>query len=280
MKRDQWTNLNGMWEWAVERRDGVKEPAIPEKWSGSILVPFCLESKLGGVQRKLLEDEVLWYHRTINLPKQENRKQLIHFEAVDYRCRIYVNGMLVGSHVGGNTAFTVDATRALRVGSNDLVVCVEDETEGSQLRGKQSRFPAGIWYTQVSGIWQTVWMESVPQASIERLSIASNADAGTITVTTFANLEDIPEAARTNYRFRAIAKDGDRQVAVGSSKIGEPNTLRIERAHLWTPDDPHLYSLDVELLDNQESPSIASSPMPESAALGPCATQMATSVSP
>ena len=165
LKRDDWTNLNGMWDFAVT---SIETKETPSKWDGKILVPYCLESRLGGVQRLLDASEALWYRRTFDAKKSDKRL-LLNFEAVDYRCEVFVNGNSVGTHVGGNTPFTFDVSKAIQDGDNELVVRVEDATEDYQLRGKQVLNARGIWYTQVSGIWQTVWLEEVPALFVERV---------------------------------------------------------------------------------------------------------------
>ncbi len=179
MKRKEWTNLNGHWDYAIT---SIDQKSIPSRWDGRILVPYCLESKLGGVQRLLDGREALWYHQTLELPQTSGRS-LIHFEAVDYRCEVFLNGKSLLKHQGGNTPFSVDISSAAKeVGTNDLVVRVEDETEKFQLRGKQVLNAHGIWYTQVSGIWQTVWLEQVPSTYIEKIKLETRADSGEIDV--------------------------------------------------------------------------------------------------
>ncbi len=145
------------------------EKETPEQWTGKILVPYCLESKLGGVQRLLDATEALWYRRSFQASPSTTQRTLLNFEAVDYRCEVFVNGKSVGSHQGGNTPFSFDITEAVRDGDNELIVRVEDETEAWQLRGKQVLNARGIWYTQVSGIWQTVWLEQVSSRVHRRL---------------------------------------------------------------------------------------------------------------
>src|SRR5262249_43162707 len=161
--RQPWTNLNGRWEFAVSPRT---QNEFPAGFTQPILVPFCLESKLGGVQRLLKPDEALWYSRTFQAKPPAGKRTILHFEAVDYRCEVFVNQKSVGTHVGGHTPFSFDITEQLKPGENHLTVRVEDETEGWQLRGKQTLEPRGIWYTRVSGIWQTVWLEFVPERHI------------------------------------------------------------------------------------------------------------------
>ncbi len=132
--RSDWTNLNGQWDYAVTPRDQVVPPA---EWSGKILVPFAIESRLSGVQKHLQPGEALWYHRSFDVKKSGARRLLLNFEAVDYRCRVTVNGKDAGDHIGGNLPFSLDITEAIRDGKNELIVRVEDSTDGAQLRGKQ-----------------------------------------------------------------------------------------------------------------------------------------------
>ena len=236
MKRDNWKNLNGTWDYAITP---VSQSATPTEWAGEILVPFCLESKIGGVKRLLDGTEALWYHRTFKATVGTSKRQLLNFEAVDYRCEAFVNGKSVGQHTGGNTPFSLDITDAIKDGDNELVVRVEDETEKFQLRGKQTLNARGIWYTQVSGIWQTVWLEEVSTIHIIDLKIATDAKAGSITV------RPITEG---NGSVRVIVKDGDKIVAEGNgSKSIE---LKIPEAKLWSPSSPHLYSIEATVLDN------------------------------
>ena len=179
---------------------------------------------------------------------------LLNFEAVDYRCTAWVNGHLVGRHVGGNTPFHFDITNALKSGKNELVVRVEDVTEGSQLRGKQTLMPRGIWYTRVSGIWQTVWLEEVPRRSLRDVKIETDAKKGTITV-------------RPMLAGKAIAGEEVSIVVTEKGKtVGEASgtgrlTISIKDAKLWSPSSPHLYDLKVSLLDAGERSSTKSRPM-------------------
>ncbi|TWT38131.1 Beta-galactosidase [Posidoniimonas corsicana] len=236
LQRDAWQNLNGEWDYAVTPID---QRSAPHQWDGQILVPFCLESKLGGVQKLLHDDQALWYRRSFR-PAGEGERTLLNFEAVDYRCEVFVNGRSVGGHQGGNLPFTLDVTEAVTDGRNDLVVRVEDATEEFQLRGKQVRQPNGIWYTRVSGIWQTVWLERVGDAYLSDLTLGSDAQAGTITCV--ADVAGGPAASVT-----IVVRDGEERVAEAEGKPGEQLTLTVPDAKLWSPDSPHLYDLEVTL---------------------------------
>ena len=172
MRRDDWTNLNGNWEYAIAPLGAA---AMPEEADGEILVPFALESKLGGVQRLLAPDESLWYRRAFDADPADGERALLHFEAVDYICEAFVNGQSVGTHVGGSTPFYFDVTDALQDGEDELIVRVEDSTGEYQLRGKQDLRPSAIFYTRVSGIWGSVWTETVPADALSRLKIDTDA---------------------------------------------------------------------------------------------------------
>ena len=239
MRRTDWKTLNGHWDYAIAKIDSNE---TPEKWAGKILVPFCLESKLGGVQRLLDSTEALWYRRTFSAAVTSGKRMLLNFEAVDYRCEAFVNGKSVGTHQGGNTPFSFDITSAIRNGDNELIVRVEDETEAWQLRGKQTLNPRGIWYTQVSGIWQSVWLETVSSTYIENLKIATDAELQAIQINFSLQGDGKPTT------IKAIAKDGDKVVAE-AKRAGESVELTIPNAKLWTPDSPHLYDLDITLFD-------------------------------
>jgi len=236
LQRHQWQNLNGNWDYAIT---SVKQKELPTEWAGKILVPYCLESKLGGVQRLLDATEALWYRRTFNAKAAKGERQLLNFEAVDYRCEVFVNDKSVGRHQGGNTPFAFDVTDALKNGRNVLIVRVEDETEGWQLRGKQTLNARGIWYTQVSGIWQTVWLEKVSSSYIKNLKIATDARAGTITVRPII---------KGSGKVSVVVKDGGKVVAEGT---GSEQTikLKVTNAKLWSPSSPHLYDIEATLLD-------------------------------
>ena len=238
MRRDNWTNLNGHWNYAITP---VEVKQAPKAWAGKILVPYCLESKLGGVQRLLDATEALWYRRTFKLKKKSSgRNYLLNFEAVDYRCEVFVNGTSVGSHVGGNLPFSFDISEAIRVGDNEIVVRVEDATEAYQLRGKQVINARGIWYTQVSGIWQTVWLEEVLDDYIEDLKISTSAKASSITVTTDTEHDG---------QIDVIVKDGEEVVA--RARGGKEIQVLVPNAKSWTPSNPHLYDIVVSLLDDK-----------------------------
>ncbi|KAA5547298.1 glycoside hydrolase family 2 [Roseiconus nitratireducens] len=240
LRREDWSNLNGMWDYAVTP---AKQQEAPSEWAGEILVPFSLESKLGGVQRRLDAREALWYRRTFQADPNPGERLLLNFEAVDYRCEVFVNGQSVGQHRGGNLPFTLDITAAAKAGANELIVRVEDETEAWQLRGKQVLDAHGIWYTQVSGIWQTVWLESVPASFIRDVHLAMQVDEGG-----FDFRADV-QGDEPGQRLAVTVRDGDQVVWQGDGSVGETLAVRIPRDQLtlWSPKVPHLYDLDIKI---------------------------------
>ncbi|MEX2113092.1 MAG: sugar-binding domain-containing protein [Pirellulales bacterium] len=239
--RDNWQCLNGHWDYAIAP---IETRQRPNKWAGQILVPFALESRLGGVQRLLDRSEALWYRRTFQATPENGRRTLLHFEAVDYRCDVFVNDRHVGSHQGGNTPFSFDVTEALGGDVSELVVRVEDETEAWQLRGKQVLNPHGIWYTQMSGIWQAVWLEEVAAMHMEDLSITTDAAQGSITVR--GNVTGDSAGAK----LHVVAKDAERVVAESTGDVAGV-TLKVDDPKLWSPKSPHLYDLEVALVGAQ-----------------------------
>ena len=180
MVRPEWQNLNGLWQYAIT----PKGEKAPERYTGDILVPFCIESSLSGVQKEVGPDNALWYQRTFTVPaKWKTGRILLHFGAVDWMTDVWVNGIKVGSHTGGYTPFTFDITQALQAKQNTMVVRVWDPTDASYIpHGKQVLKPRGIFYTSVTGIWQTVWLESVPEDYIQNLVTTPDFDKATVNV--------------------------------------------------------------------------------------------------
>jgi hypothetical protein len=244
MVRENWTNLNGLWDYAVKPD---MEPQ-PVEWSGQILVPFPIESALSGVMKRVGEKERLWYHRTFKTPKLDNgRRLLLHFGAVDWHCDVRVNGKKVGEHTGGYDPFTFDITGAIDRDRSEqqLVVSVMDPSDANwQPRGKQVHEPKGIWYTPTTGIWQTVWMEEVPAAFIESLAIEPNVDDESVRITVrFGGQRQMAPVTVLVFgegpRATApISLSGDNQTATTVTKI--------PGAKLWSPDSPFLYKLTVK----------------------------------
>jgi beta-galactosidase/beta-glucuronidase len=245
MERGDWLNLNGLWKYAIQPV-GKQKPA---SFEGDILVPFAVESGLSGVQKRVGKDNELWYQREFTVSsKWKNSKVLLHFGAVDWKADVWVNGMKVGQHVGGYTPFSFDITPALASGSNTLVVKVWDPTdEGYQPRGKQVNKPQGIWYTPVTGIWQTVWLEPVPETYIKNLKITPDIDKNVLLVEASTN-----QCAPTS-RVEVKVLEGSSVVATGQSINNLPVEVPMpENVKLWSPDSPHLYDLEVILWDGSK----------------------------
>ena len=241
MKRARWLNLNGRWDYAI-RPKAKQHPLVMD---GGILVPFAVESKLSGVARRVGPDDRIWYRRTFTVPPEwHGQRVLLHFGAVDFEAHVSVNGGIVGSHRGGSDTFALDITDYLKRGQNELVVQVTDPTStGAQPRGKQQLDPEGIWYTPVSGIWQTVWLEPVPALHVEDIKITPDIDRGELKVDVALNRSAADEDA-----VRITASTRGRPISSILVRGNRPAVLPIPGAHLWSPDDPFLYDLKVELV--------------------------------
>ena len=237
MERTKWTNLNGLWDYAITELDAPQ----PGNFDGKILVPYPIESALSGVKKPLTSKERLWYRRTFAVsPLGGGQRLLLHFGAVDWSAIVFVNGKKVGEHKGGYDAFTCDITDVTEGGNNELIVSVFDETGGMQPKGKQDLSaiakPDSIWYTPCSGIWQTVWMETVPGNYIESLHLVPDVDNSRLLVTV---------KAKNGGEVTLTALDGDKTVATAEGTGETPIALRIPNAKLWSPDSPFLYGLKV-----------------------------------
>jgi Glycosyl hydrolases family 2, sugar binding domain/Glycosyl hydrolases family 2/Glycosyl hydrolases family 2, TIM barrel domain len=242
MVRKDWQNLNGLWEYAIRPKDQSK----PEGFDGQILVPFPVESALSGVMKAVGPDNRLWYRRSFEIPaKWSGRRVLLHFGAVDWDATVWVNGKEVGNHKGGYDPFTFDITDALKSsGPQEIVVSVWDPTNtGTQPRGKQVLKPGGIWYTAVTGIWRTVWLEAVPKTYIESIKIVPDIDSESVRVVATC------QGATTGCNVEVEVKDGWFTKAKAEAKPGEEIILHIEKPKLWSPDSPFLYDLNVTLND-------------------------------
>ncbi len=242
MVRKQWQNLNGMWDYAIT----AKTAAQPTRFDGQILVPFCVESTVSGVNKSLSDAQRLWYCKSVTVPADwAGQRVLLHFGAVDYECSLWLNGGLVGSHMGGSDAFTFDITDYLKNGPNELVLGVLDPTSsGEQARGKQLMNPNGIWYTPVSGIWQTVWMEPVPkQRYIDEVKITPELDSNRVRIDVLTN-----QPTSNSMAVRLTAMDGKQTVASTMVRAGKTAYLLIKNPKLWSPDSPFLYDLTTELV--------------------------------
>ena len=222
LKRNSYVNLNGQWDFTVTPK-GV----FPEAFDRKFLVPFCPESLLSGLHRHFPDGDTLCYRKIFALPADFCRgRVLLHFGAVDQTAEVYLNGKALYSHVGGYESFTVDITEALEE-ENELIVLATDDLRSTVLPyGKQTLKRGGMWYTPVSGIWQTVWLESVPQNYIQSLDIRATTDTVTITIT-----PALEGAVNTDGK-RYLLRDGT-------------VTFRVEDPRLWSPEEPNLYPFTV-----------------------------------
>jgi len=240
MERSEWMNLNGLWNYAILP---VGKPA-PSAFDGKILVPFAVESSLSGVQKNVGKANELWYEREFTIPsKWKNNRVLLHFGAVDWKTDVWVNDVKVGRHTGGYTPFSFEITTALKNGSNKLIVKVWDPTnDGYQPRGKQVNKPEGIWYTPVTGIWQTVWLEPVPDKFITQVKTTPNIDINIL------NIEVETNNFSASDRIEVKVMDGSKVVATAQSINHLPVEIVMpDQVKLWSPESPFLYDLEITL---------------------------------
>ncbi len=241
--RNEWKNLNGLWDYEITKL-GVNKPNF---YKNKILVPFPIESSLSGVQKNVGKDNELWYHSTFIIPKLWKGKNIIlHFGGVDWKSEVWINDVYVGSHQGGYDPFSFDITSYLNNKKNQkLVVKVWDPTdEGYQPRGKQTINPHGIWYTAVTGIWQTVWIEPVNSNYIKTVNIVSNVDESNISIKLVSS-----ETLEKDY-FEVIIKDGNTIVSSVKSPVKFNLDVLINNAKLWSPESPFLYDMEINLVSN------------------------------
>jgi hypothetical protein len=240
MVRENWENLNGLWQYAI--KDSGRES--PKQFDGNILVPFSIESTLSGVGKVLLPTQELWYRRFFRNPwPKASDRVLLHFGAVDWQTTVYVNGQEVGKHQGGYLAFSFDITPYLHGDSNELTVKVWDPTDqGPNPHGKQTLNPQNIYYTSSSGIWQTVWLESVPSTYIDAIATTPDIDKGLLHVK--VSIVD----PNTKVGVLLIATDKGKVISQVGGLTGDEIKLPIKNAKLWSPDHPFLYGLTVKLI--------------------------------
>ena len=241
MEREKWQNLNGLWNYSVTD----KNDSGHGEFQGEILVPFAIQSSLSGVQKSVSANEVLWYEREFTIPSKWNGQHiLLHFGAVDWKADVWVNDIKVGSHTGGYTPFYFDITAALNAkGSNKLTVRVYDSTNnGYQPRGKQVFSPKSIWYTAVTGIWQTVWMEPVPERHISDLTVTTNIDNGTVIVKTKVENNHSDDIVNVKVLDKGNVIASAKALSGSDVEIVMPTDFR-----LWSPDDPYLYDIEITL---------------------------------
>lgn len=242
--RADWQNLNGLWDYVIL----PKGSAVPDAFQGRILVPYAIESALSGVQKSVGDEQELWYHRTFTVPLGWKGKQvLLNFGAVDWKADIWLNQIKIGSHTGGYTPFSFDITPYLnRSGTQALVVRVWDPTdEGYQPRGKQVNKPQSIWYTPVTGIWQTVWIEPVEQACFTQIRTVPDVDGNSVRV--------IPQVkgSQPGDLVEVTVLEKGRVVQKGRSAAGQEVLLSVPQPNLWSPESPFLYDLEISLIRKQ-----------------------------
>ena len=244
MIRNAWISFNGLWNYAVTPM-GTK----PEKWDGSILVPYPVESAISGVKRRVSENENLWYKRSFKIPNVWSKKHiLLNFEACDWETMVWVDGKKVGTHRGGYDPFTFDITQSLVDKKlHELLVCVWDPTDkGTQPRGKQVSSPGSIWYTSTTGIWQTVWIEPVNESYISSFRTVTNADKGTLIFKT-----DLKNAGAGSLSF--TIKNEGRTIATARGNPDKEISVQIKDPVLWTHEKPFLYDIIIELKNKNKT---------------------------
>jgi len=239
--RKDWKNLNGLWDYTITGKGENK----PKNYDGEILVPFAIESSLSGVKKRISKEQELWYHKNFQIPKKWKKKEIIlHFGAVDWESELWINDKKVGIHKGGYDPFSFNITTYLKKGKNQKIeLRVWDPTdEGFQPRGKQVKNPRGIWYTPVSGIWQTVWMEPLNSKHISKLYTTTNIDIPSVTIKTFTSYNS------ENDFLELTIRDSDKIISKIQQKFDSEIKIAINQPKLWTPENPFLYDLEINLI--------------------------------
>lgn len=243
LARNEWMNLNGLWDYAIL----PKTTPAPTTFQGKILVPFCVESALSGVKKAVTPADRIWYKRSFTFPdKWAGQKIVLHFGAIDHEAVVFVNKSIAGSHKGGYTRFSLDITDYLKPGNNELQVAVTDPTNWQDIpTGKQRIRNGGIWYDPVSGIWQTVWLEPVnPNLSIGEIKITPDIDKEEISVQVFTD----NVLFGNEYGVRLTVKEKGKEILSTIAALNKNIVLKIPSPRLWSPEDPFLYDLKAEVV--------------------------------
>lgn len=236
MERPQWLNLNGLWDYAITKKDAP----LPKTFDGKILVPFAIESSLSGVGKTIKADQSLWYERKFQIPEDwKGKNVLLNFGAVDWKAEVFVNGNKIGEHTGGYTPFSFNITKNLKDGENSLAVRVWDSTGNGLPRGKQIENPRGIFYTSVSGIWQTVWLEPVSASHISGLKITPDLDSSSFDI----RVDSDDKSATATIKVLDNGKVVDQTTAAANKTANIP----VKNPKLWWPKSPFLYDLEITL---------------------------------
>lgn len=236
MERQQWLNLNGLWDYAITKKDAP----LPKTFDGKILVPFAIESSLSGVGKTVKADQSLWYERKFQIPEDwKGKNVLLNFGAVDWKAEVFVNGNKIGEHTGGYTPFSFNITKNLKDGENSLEVRVWDSTGNGLPRGKQLDKPRGIFYTSVSGIWQTVWLEPVSASHISGLKITPDLDSSSFDI----KVDSDDKSATATIKVL----DNGKVVAQTTAAANKTANIPVKNPKLWWPKSPFLYDLEITL---------------------------------
>ena len=245
LERKQWLNLNGIWSYSITDVNSQK----PDNFDGEILVPFSIESSLSGVMKSLNEKQILWYYKEFEIPDNwKDKNIIIHFNAVDWICELYINDNKIGEHSGGYSEFSFDITKNIIEGKNKILLRVFDPSDkGYQAVGKQTLNPNVIWYTSISGIWQTVWLEPVNEIYIKKLEINNDYDKKEIKINVKLNLDE-----KLPLEASLLFKDDELMKLKGSSNSEIVFNIPDKHFHPWSPKEPNIYSFNINLFDNNQ----------------------------
>ena len=245
LERKQWLNLNGIWSYSITDINSQK----PDNFDGEILVPFSIESSLSGVMKSLNEKQILWYYKEFEIPDNwKDKNIIIHFNAVDWICELYINDNKIGEHSGGYSEFSFDITKNIKEGKNKILLKVFDPSDkGYQAVGKQTLNPNVIWYTSISGIWQTVWLEPVNEIYIKKLEINNDYDKKEIKINVKLNLD-----VKLSLEVSLLFKDDELMKLKGFSNSEIVFNIPDNHFHPWSPNEPNIYSFNINLFDNNQ----------------------------